>query len=247
MVNQPEVLAIIPARGGSKSIPGKNIKPLAGIPLIAYSIAAGVQAQTVTRVIVSTDSEEIAEVSRQYGAEIPFMRPAEHAQDSTPDLPVFVHALKWLYEMENYQPDVVVHLRATSPFRQLSCVDDGVRMLLDDPQADCVRGMINAQQNPYKMWQPDPDSPYARPLLRLDGIAEPYNAPRQKLPPTYWQTGHLDVIRPATILEKNSMTGDHIRALLIDERYTIDIDTPLDWEAAEMMIERLALPLVKPE
>jgi N-acylneuraminate cytidylyltransferase len=247
MVNRPEVLAIIPARGGSKSIPGKNIKPLAGVPLIAYSIAAGVQAQTVTRVIVTTDSEEIADVSRQYGAEIPFMRPAEHAQDSTPDLPVFVHALKWLYEMEGYQPDVVVHLRATSPFRPLSCVDDGVRMLLDDPQADCVRGMINAQQNPYKMWQPDPDSPYARPLLRLDGIAEPYNAPRQKLPPTYWQTGHLDVIRPATILEKNSMTGDRIRALLIDERYTIDIDTPLDWEAAEMMIERLALPLVKPE
>jgi CMP-N-acetylneuraminic acid synthetase len=246
MVNRPEVLAIIPARGGSKSIPGKNIKPLAGIPLIAYSIAAGIQAEMVTRVIVSTDSEEIAAVSREYGAEIPFMRPDEHAQDSTPDLPVFVHALEWLRDHEGYQPDAVVQLRATSPFRPPACVDDGVRMLLDDPQADCVRGMINAQQNPFKMWQPDANSPYARPLLQLDGIAEPYNAPRQKLPPTYWQTGHLDVIRPATILEKQSMSGDNIRALLIDERYTIDIDTPLDWEAAELMLQRLEVPLVRP-
>jgi N-acylneuraminate cytidylyltransferase len=113
MVERPEVLAIIPARGGSKGIPSKNIREFAGFPLIVYSIAAGRQAKTVTRVVVSTDSEEIAAVSRQYGAETPFMRPLEFAQDNTLYLPVFRHALNWLAQHENYHPDVVVQLRPT--------------------------------------------------------------------------------------------------------------------------------------
>ena len=112
-----EVLAIIPARGGSKGIPRKNIRPFAGYPLIAYSIAAGLQAKTVTRVIVTTDDDEIAEVARSYGAETPFLRPAELAQDLTTDLPVFQHALNWLASHEDYHPDVIVHLRPTSPVR----------------------------------------------------------------------------------------------------------------------------------
>ncbi len=113
---KPEVLAVIPARGGSKGIPRKNIRQFAGYPLIAYSIAAGLQAEMVTRVIVSTDDEEIAQVSRQFGAEVPFFRPTELAQDNTTDLPVFQHALRWLKEHEGYEPDVVVQLRPTSPF-----------------------------------------------------------------------------------------------------------------------------------
>src|SRR5512145_3318540 len=112
-----EVLAIIPARGGSKGIPRKNIRNFAGWPLIAWSIAAAQQAESVTRLLVSTDDEEIAAVARQYGAETPFLRPAEFAQDATTDLPVFEHALKWLAEHENYRPDVVVQLRPTSPIR----------------------------------------------------------------------------------------------------------------------------------
>src|SRR3990172_9365646 len=100
-----EVLAIIPARGGSKCIPRKNIRNFSGYPLIAWSIAAAKQSDSVTRVIVSTDDEEIAAVARQFGAETPFLRPAEHAQDNTTDLPVFVHALKWLAEHEGYKPD----------------------------------------------------------------------------------------------------------------------------------------------
>src|SRR5512140_3943973 len=112
-----DTLAIIPARGGSKGIPRKNIRDVAGYPLIAYSIAAGLQARTVTRVIVSTDDEEIAAVAREWGAETPFLRPAEFAQDKTTDLPVFEHALKWLEEVEGYHPDVIVQLRPTSPIR----------------------------------------------------------------------------------------------------------------------------------
>src|SRR5512143_1686076 len=113
-MTKPEVLALIPARGGSKGIPRKNIRPFAGHPLIAYSIAAGLQADLVTRVIVTTDDEEIAEVARGCGAETPFLRPAELAQDRTLDLPVFQHALQWLQQHEGYHPDILVHLRPTT-------------------------------------------------------------------------------------------------------------------------------------
>src|SRR5690606_2054302 len=140
-------------RGGSKSIPGKNIKPLAGIPLIAYSIAAGLQAETVTRVIVSTDSEEIAATGRKWGAEVPFMRPAELAEDTTPDYPVFEHALEWRRADEGYVPDVVVQLRPTSPLRPPDCVDNAVKLLLREAKADCVRGVVPSGENPYKMWR----------------------------------------------------------------------------------------------
>src|SRR5512136_2838806 len=112
-----EILALIPARGGSKGIPRKNIRSFSGYPLIAWSIAAALQAETVTRTIVSTDDEEIASVAREWGAETPFLRPAEFAQDQTTDLPVFEHALTWLTENENYHPDAVVQLRPTSPIR----------------------------------------------------------------------------------------------------------------------------------
>jgi len=122
-----QILAIIPARGGSKSIPRKNIRPLAGHPLIAYSIAAALGSQSVTRTIVSTDDEEIAAVARQYGAETPFLRPVELAEDQTTDLPVFQHALACLAEQEAYHPDVIVQLRPTSPIRPPDCVDQAGR------------------------------------------------------------------------------------------------------------------------
>src|SRR5512145_2606205 len=135
-----DILALIPARGGSKSIPRKNICDLAGHPLIAYSISAGLQSKLVTRTIVSTDDEEIAAVAREFGAETPFLRPAEFAQDNTTDLPVFEHALEWLEANENYQPEIVIQLRPTSPIRPRDCVDSAVSLLLAHADADCVRG-----------------------------------------------------------------------------------------------------------
>jgi N-acylneuraminate cytidylyltransferase len=241
-----EVLALIPARGGSKGIPRKNIRDFAGYPLVAWSIAAGLQARSVTRLIVSTDDEEIAAVSRRYGAETPFLRPAELAQDKTPDLPVFEHALKWLEEIEGYKPDVVVQLRPTSPIRPRDCVDGAVQLLLGHPRADCVRGVVPAGQNPHKMWRiPRPDGPMT-PLLEVPGIAEPYNAPRQILPPVYWQTGHVDAIRISTISKKHSLTGNRIFPLILDPRYTVDIDNLADWAKYEAIVYSGALDLVSP-
>jgi len=231
---QTEVLAVIPARGGSKTIPRKNIKDFAGFPLIAYSIAAGLQSEMVTRVIVSTDDEEIAEVSRHYGAEVPFIRPAAHAQDQTPDLPVFEHALTWLAEQEGYQPEIVVQLRPTSPLRRMWHIDGAVQALIQHPQADSVRTVVVPFQNPFKMWTIAEDG-LMQPLLKTS-YEEPYNMPRQALPDVYWQTGYVDAAWSRTILEKKSMTGKNILPLVIHPGDWVDLDSPEDWQRAEQLI-----------
>ena len=244
----PEILALIPARGGSKSIPRKNILPFAGHPLIAYSIAAGLQAQTITRVVLSTDDEEIAAVARKYGAETPFLRPAELSQDHTPDLPVFQHALRWLAEHEGYRPEIVVQLRPTSPFRRVRHIDEAVEILAKHPEADSARTVCIPFQNPFKMWRIDADG-LMQPLIADVEVVEPtgegiqirwveaYNMPRQALPEVYWQTGYVDAARADTILTKNSMTGERILPLVIDPSEWIDIDSPDDWRRAERLLE----------
>jgi len=244
VVDRIEVLAIVPARGGSKSIPRKNIRPFAGHPLVAYSIAAGLQSSLVTRVIVSTDDPGIADIARQYGAQVPFLRPAELATDDAPDLPVFKHALDWLSREEGYRPEVVVQLRPTSPVRPIDCVDRAVEILRANPQADSARGVVPSGQNPYKMWRINDDGRMT-PLLR-DGFHEPYNMPRQALPATYWQTGHIDAIRTATILHKGSMSGEVVLPLVLDPRYTVDIDNLCDWERAEWVLRTNGLEAVWP-
>jgi len=240
-----EVLAVVPARGGSKGIPRKNIRDFAGCPLIAYSIAAGLQAGRVTRVIVSTDDEEIAAVAGHWGAEVPFLRPAALAQDQSLDLPVFQHALEWLAEHEGYQPGVVVQLRPTSPVRPPGLVDEAVSLLLSRPQVDSVRGVVPAGQNPHKMWRIDPETGQMAPLLAVEGIDEPYNAPRQALPPVFWQTGHIDAIRPR-VLHQGSMSGRVIAPVQIDPSYTVDIDTPKDWARSEWLVRYGGLSFVDP-
>jgi CMP-N-acetylneuraminic acid synthetase len=256
-----EVLALIPARGGSKSIPRKNVLPLAGRPLVAYSIAAGLAAETVTRTIVSTDDEEIAAISRRYGAETPFLRPTELSQDDTPDLPVFEHALIWLAEQEGYHPEIIVHLRPTSPLRRVRHIDQAVQRLLVRPEADTVRTVCVPFQNPFKMWKIGPDG-FMQPLAAKTksvvqeilsesieispvetGFSEPYNMPRQLLPEVYWQTGYVDVTWSVTILDKKSMTGDRILPLIINPSEWIDIDSPADWRRAERMLESGELTL----
>jgi YrbI family 3-deoxy-D-manno-octulosonate 8-phosphate phosphatase len=240
-----EILALIPARGGSKSIPRKNIRHLAGYPLIAYSIAAALHSKHITRTIISTDDEEIARIAQSLGAEAPFLRPFEFALDNTPDFPVFTHALSWLDANEDFQPDIVIQLRPTSPLRPPDCVDRAIQTLIDHPEADSVRGVIPSGQNPYKMWRVD-DQGRMTPLLELEGVKEPFNAPRQELPQTFWQTGHIDAIRTSTILQKHSLSGEIILPLFLDPRYAIDIDTQRDWQRAEWTINQGDLPIVRP-
>lgn len=244
-MDKKEIIVIIPARGNSKSIPKKNIRIFAGYPLIAYSISAALRSQLVTRVIVSTDDEEIASIAREYGADVPFMRPAKLAQDDTMDFPVFEHALLWLAENENFYPDVIVHLRATSPVYPKTLIDDAISVLLENPQADSVRGVVPSSENPYKMWRIGQDGRML-PLLQVEGLDEPYNSPRQALPDTFWQTGHIDAIRRETILEKRSMSGRTIFPIQIDPAFSVDIDTPLDWRRGEQKVLENGLDMVHP-
>ena len=241
-----QIIAVIPARGGSKGILRKNIRLFAGYPLIAWSIAAAKQSHAVSRIIVSTDDEEIAAVAREYGAETPFRRPSVLAQDTSTDLPVLEHALKWLDEAEAYRPDVIVQLRPTSPIRPTGMVDAAIFILLNHPDADCVRGVVPAGQNPFKMWRFNGEDKPLHPLLEAEGIAEPYNAPRQILPVIYWQTGHIDAIRVSTITTKRSVTGDAVYPLVIDPRYTVDIDTIEHWAKYESLAYSATSQIVSP-
>jgi N-acylneuraminate cytidylyltransferase len=241
---KPRVIAVIPARGGSKSIPRKNVRSFAGHPLIAYAIEAGLSSSLVERVVVSTDDARIAEVARRYGAEVPFMRPPLLAQDDTPDLPVFVHVLDHLRRFEGYRPQIIVQLRPTSPLRPPGLVDDAIRLLCDHPDADSVRAVTSAEQTPYKMWRRT--DTFLTPLLSHES-AEPFNMPRQQLPQVYWQTGHVDAFRIETVLEKNSLTGDRILPVAVDGDYAIDIDDLRHWRFGEWVVANQHMPLVQPD
>ncbi len=235
-----EILALIPARGGSKSIPRKNIRNFAGHPLIAWSIAAAQAAETVTRLIVSTDDEEIAAVARHYGAEVPFLRPAELAQDETPDLPVFEHALRWLETHENYRPEIIVHLRPTSPLRKVWHIDQAVLRLLEHPEADSIRSVSPPSQNPFKMYRIGADG-LLRALVEVPGLPEAYNMPRQALPQVYWHNGYMDAFWADTVTEKHSMSGTAILPFVLSPDDWIDLDTPEDWSRAENLVRSSAI------
>jgi len=235
---QASVLAVIPARGGSKGVARKNLQQLDGHPLIAWSIRAALACPLVGRVVCSTDDEEIAATARHYGAQVPGLRPAELAQDDTPDLPVFQYVLGQLLEEE--RPAVVVHLRPTTPFRPPGLIADGVSLLVGDAMATSVRTVSNAPVTPYKMWRPpDPgEPPYLTPLLEHGTIAEPWNAPRQSLPDVVWHNGLLDVVRTETI-ESGSMSGDRILPLPVSAEFAIDIDSWADLERARAAVRNL--------
>ena len=229
-----EILALIPARGGSKGVHRKNLCPVGGKPLIAYAIQDALACGRITRTVVSTDDPEIAQVARALKAEVPFLRPRDLAEDLTPDLPVFRHALIWLKEREGYEPDLVVHLRPTSPVRSVETIAAAIELMQNHPEADALRSVSWPTQTPFKMWRIVES--YLEPLLGVDGVVEPFSQPRQTLPEVYWQNGYVDVIRPRTILELNSMTGRKVLAFRIQEPF-IEIDYPESLQVAERLLE----------
>jgi CMP-N,N'-diacetyllegionaminic acid synthase len=245
-----EILALIPARGGSKSLPRKNLLPVAGKPLLAHSIAHAQASKCVTRVIVSTDDDEIARVAWSYESEV-LMRPAEFATDTACDLDVFHHALTALLE-QNYLPQLVVHLRPTMPYRREGDIDKAIALMLADPQADSLRSVSRAKQSPYKMWV-GPTGGYITPfyndddgdaLLRakmgnsngkpsyIKWFGEQHSMPRQLLRQFLHQNGYIDVIRPNTILRKMKMAGEKVLPFMV-EGLPDDIDYLGDVAALE--------------
>lgn len=233
-----EILAIIPARGGSQSIPRKNLIAFMGAPLISWSIRAGQHANLITRVVVSTDDGEIADVASSFGAEVPFLRPAELAKHDVMDYPVVRHCLDWLGDVSGYRPDLIVQLRPTSPLRPAGMIDDAIIKLLSEPAADSLRVVCEPLNNPFKMWRLE--GTFMAPLLDTK-FDEPYNMPRQKLPKVHWQIGTLDVIKYATVYEMNSLSGKRILPYIVDPGFAVDIDDEYSLRAAEVACRRYGM------
>jgi CMP-N,N'-diacetyllegionaminic acid synthase len=232
----PDVLAIIPARGGSKGIRRKNLVAIGGAPLVAHSIRPALASKRVTRVLVSTEDEEIAEVARREGAEVPFLRPMELALDHVLDWPVFEHVLAALAERENYRPQTIVHLRPTAPRRGEGWIDACIELLDARTDADSVRSVSRVDQHPYRVFRIDAVSGLLDPIMKHEH-PQPYLLRRQDLPPLYYYNCVIDVTRRATILEKQSMTGDRICPYELNASDVFDIDTLRDLEFARFVME----------
>jgi CMP-N,N'-diacetyllegionaminic acid synthase len=230
-----ESLGIIPARGGSKGIPRKNIASFLGKPLICWSIEVALASQYIDRVIVSTDDPEIAEIAITAGAEVPFLRPPELSTDLVMDYPVVRHCLDYVRHSEDYAPDLVVQLRPTSPLRTPELVDDAIERLLKTESAESLRVVCESPANPYKMWTIR--GALMEPLIQTQ-IFEQFNQPRQSLPTTYWQIGTLDVVRTETVLKKESLSGDQIMPYVVDQSWICDIDDADSLEWAEHVCRR---------
>lgn len=227
------ILALIPARSGSKGIPHKNIRMFGGMPLLAHSIQHGLASRLINRVIVSTDSPDYADIARQYGAETPFLRPPDIAQDLSTDLEVFTHALTWLCDQEGYKTDILVHLRPTCPIRRIKDIDAMIQMLLDDALLDSVRSVALAPETPFKMWFMN-EKGNLEPVIQ-SALHDPHNMPRQALPPVYLQNAAIDVVRASVVLTQGSTTGRHIRGYLMPDNF--DIDTELQFATVQAITQ----------
>jgi CMP-N-acetylneuraminic acid synthetase len=233
-LNQFRVLGLVTARGGSKGVPRKNIKPLFGKPLLQYTAEAALSARNLTHVILSTDDLEIAQVGRKCGLDVPFLRPAELAQDKTPTLPVVQQALKWLLE-NNQQFDAVCLLQPTNPFRRTEDIDNCIELMIETG-ADSVVTVLPVPQhyNPHWVYFKDENN-----QLRLTtGESEPIPR-RQDLPQAFHREGSVYVTRTEIVLDKNSLYGNKVVSYIMDKSRSVNIDTLEDWAAAEKMISQL--------
>lgn len=235
-----EILGIIPARGGSKSIPRKNIKDFCGKPLIYWTIAEAKKSKYITRVIVSTDDREIAEVARLLGAEVPFLRPPEISGDLATDVEFILHALNFLKEKEKYEPEMVLRLPPTSPMRTAEHIDEGIKVLIGTKGADAARPISEAPKHPYKLWKIGDDKKLLEPFLpkSFTGFDEPHNLPRQLFPKAYIHTGAMDVMWTKTVRELKSTSGKKLAYFFMDAADSINIDSPADFEYAEFLMNK---------
>lgn len=228
-----KILGLVTARGGSKGIPGKNIKPLAGKPLIAYTIGAAKESGIFDRLILSTDDERIAEVARGHGCEVPFLRPAKFAQDTTPHLPVVQHAVKWLKDNESYSPDWVMILQPTAPLRQAFHIREAID-LMQKTGADSVVSVyeVPGHYNPH--WQFVIGENNRMAIFTGETFSGIIRR-RQDLPKTYTRNGAIYLFRTDLLFDPAdpNFYGDRISAYIMDDRYNVNIDNMVDWEEAE--------------
>ncbi|MCJ7700734.1 MAG: acylneuraminate cytidylyltransferase family protein [Anaerolineales bacterium] len=234
------ILGIIPARGGSKGIPCKNIIPLAGKPLVAYTCEAARGSTKLTRVILNTDSPEIAEVGREYGVDVPFFRPQHLAEDDTPILPVIQHTIGWLENNADFYTDIVVLLQPTSPLRTALHIDTAVELMLDS-LADTVVSVIVVPHNfnPVSVMRQD-DRGYLTPFLKGELILR-----RQDKPRVFARNGPAVLIIRRSVIEQGKLYGDKVLPLEMGWVESIDIDNLEDLEQAAFWLKYLEEKVAK--
>jgi len=228
-----EILGIIPARGGSKGIPNKNVVLLSGRPLITYTCDAVHESKLLTRVVLSTDDDEIAAIASRCDVDIPFVRPAELARDDTPMINVILHALDWLRTYEGYNADIVMLLQPTSPLRRGAHIDAGIQLLLNS-NADTVVSVIRIPHHfvPNSVLQISEDG------LLTQYLDEPDVYRRQDKPVIYARNGPAILVTRPGVLARGKLYGDIVRPLVMMESESIDLDTPEDLKLAEFWLDQ---------
>lgn len=216
-----EIIAIIPARSGSKGVPGKNIRFLGGYPLIAYAIAAAKLSKSIKRAIVSTDSEKIAEIARKFGAETPFLRPGSISQDNSTDLELFQHAIAWFKDCDGGIPDFMVHLRPTTPLREPAEIERAISLIIEQPDSTALRSAHELAESPHKVFQLDSEGIF-KGFFPDDPRPEYYNLPRQSFPKAYYPNGYIDIVRPEIIERDNVLHGKRILGFITAPATEVD-------------------------
>jgi|SRR3972149_4150564 len=228
------IYAIIPSRGGSKGVPGKNIKKLNGHPLISYSIKLSDSSKHISRTIVSTDSEKIAEISSQYGAEIPFLRPEEISRDTSTDLEFVLHLLNWFKGNEENVPDYIVHLRPTTPLRDIEIVDKAIENFLQRQDFTALRSVHEMSESAYKTFEIENN--ILKTVFTRSTQLDASNVARQLFPKTYSANGYIDILKSSYILENNRIHGDNVMAYVTSK--VTEVDTYDDFELLEYELEK---------
>lgn len=229
---EKKILGVITARGGSKRIPRKNVRSLAGKPLIAYTIIEAKKSKYIDKLIVSTDDEEIARISKEYGAEVPFMRPIELAQDETPSVNVLIHAVKFLEDNENFSPNIIVLFEPTSPLRTVEDIDNGIKKHLETG-ADSVVGVVKGDnRHPLKAKKIENDK-------LVDFYFEEKEIIRsQDLPPVYFRNGAYYSVKRDILINTKTFYGPDTRPLVMDERNSLDINSDFDFDICEILLKK---------
>ena len=229
-----KIYAMIPARSGSKGVPDKNIRLLAGKPLIAWSIEASLGAKLIDRTIVSTDSEKYAEISRKYGAETPFLRPAALSGDKSTDTECFEHFLTWFQEHEGGVPEYVVHLRPTTPLRESADIDRALEMIQQDPAATALRSAHEMSETAYKCLEIQKGlfKPMGTDSFDMD-IA---NLPRQSFPKTYSANGYVDILKPEFFERTGKFHGNHVIPFITP--HVCEVDSIDDFKLLEFQLSK---------
>jgi CMP-N,N'-diacetyllegionaminic acid synthase len=220
------IIALIPARSGSKGVLNKNIRPVGGIPLIAYSIAAALKSTLIDRVIVSTDSEEYAELARSYGAEVPFIRPVDISGDSATDIEFFRHAISWFQDNEDFIPEYLVHLRPTTPFRDPKVIDRAIKEFISSDYS-ALRSCHKMSESSYKTFEVENN--VLKRICNGGNNIEGSNAARQAFPETYDANGYIDIVRSDMITKHNLIHGSRVKAFITNTAHEIDEISDIDF------------------